>query len=69
MTVGSQDLKTYILVNKPSTSIVQERPQFTNIENGIGLFSSRYSLLIENVGLSPTTYDYLRDSIPEYNFQ
>tara|TARA_B100001142_G_scaffold175678_1_gene175296 strand:+ start:565 stop:1578 length:1014 start_codon:yes stop_codon:yes gene_type:complete len=69
MTVGSQDLKTYVLVNKPSTSIVQERPQFSNIQNGIGLFSSRYSLLIENIDLSPTTYDYLRDSIPEYNFQ
>ena len=42
MTVGSEDLETYINVNKPITGIVQERPQFTNINNGIGLFSSRF---------------------------
>ena len=43
MTLGSQELKTYIDINKPITGIVQERPQFTNINNGIGLFSSRYT--------------------------
>ena len=43
MTLGTQELKTYIAVNEPITGIVQERPQFTNINNGIGLFSSRYT--------------------------
>jgi hypothetical protein len=43
MTVGSEDLDTYIKVNQPITSIVQERPYFTNINNGIGLFSSRFT--------------------------
>ena len=33
---------TYMNVNGPSTSLVQDRPEYTNIENGIGLFSSRY---------------------------
>tara|TARA_B100000902_G_scaffold72396_1_gene77697 strand:- start:5527 stop:6570 length:1044 start_codon:yes stop_codon:yes gene_type:complete len=42
-TVGSQDLYTYISVNEPFEGIVQERPVFSNIENGIGLFSSRYN--------------------------
>jgi hypothetical protein len=28
-------------LNKPSTSLVQERPAYTNIENGIGIFASR----------------------------
>jgi hypothetical protein len=29
-------------VYEPSTSIVQEKPPYTNIENGIGIFSARY---------------------------
>jgi hypothetical protein len=40
-TVGSDDLNTYMEVTEPSTSIVQERPTFSNIDNGIGLFASR----------------------------
>lgn len=38
---GGEDLTTYIEVNAPSNSIIQEVPQFTNIENGAGIFSSR----------------------------
>jgi hypothetical protein len=44
--VGSDDLNTYINLNKPSTGIVQERPLFTNITNGIGVFASRYNFEI-----------------------
>lgn len=33
--------KTYIEVNKPGTSLVIDRPQFTNIDNGYGLFAAR----------------------------
>jgi hypothetical protein len=42
-TVGSEDLQTYMAVNEPFEGIVQERPVFTNINNGIGLFSCRYN--------------------------
>tara|TARA_B100001146_G_C16136293_1_gene414715 strand:- start:234 stop:1232 length:999 start_codon:yes stop_codon:yes gene_type:complete len=42
-TVGSEDLHTYMVVNEPFEGIVQERPVFTNINNGIGLFSCRYN--------------------------
>ena len=59
MTLGTQDLKTYIDVNEPITGIVQERPQFTNINNGIGLFSSRYTREYVNLPLSPESLDYL----------
>jgi hypothetical protein len=38
---GGDDLSTYIDVNAPSNSIVMEIPEFTNIENGYGIFSSR----------------------------
>ncbi len=40
--VASDDLNTYMDVTEPSNSVVQERPSFTNIDNGIGLFASRY---------------------------
>jgi hypothetical protein len=46
-TVGSEDLYTYMEVNEPFEGIVQERPSFTNINNGIGLFSSRFNKLEE----------------------
>jgi len=38
---GSEELNTYMEVNEPSSSIIQERPDYTNIENGLGIFSSR----------------------------
>jgi len=42
-TVGSEALHTYMNLNEPFEGIVQERPVFTNINNGIGLFSCRYN--------------------------
>jgi hypothetical protein len=45
---------TYLNVNGPSTSLVQDRPEYTNIENGIGLFSSRYQKE-RNLQLNPLT--------------
>lgn len=36
-----QELLDYININSASSSIAQERPQYTNINNGLGVFSSR----------------------------
>lgn len=41
LTLGNDDLKSYIEVNTPSTGVAQERPIYTNVTNGIGLFASR----------------------------
>jgi hypothetical protein len=41
LTMGNDDLKSYIEVNTPSTGVAQERPIYTNVNNGIGLFASR----------------------------
>jgi hypothetical protein len=43
LTAGSEDLNTYMQINEPVTNVVTERPIFTNVENGIGLFGSKYS--------------------------
>jgi len=63
MTLGTQDLKTYIAVNEPITGIVQERPQFSNINNGIGLFSSRYTKVYPGLSLSPDSKKYLIEEL------
>lgn len=42
ITVGTDELNTYINVNTSSNSIIQERPQFTNVSSGIGLISSKF---------------------------
>ncbi len=38
---GGTELNTYMEVTEPSSSIIQDRPEYTNINNGIGIFSSR----------------------------
>lgn len=48
---GGDDLSTYIDLNKPSNSIIQERPAYTNVANGIGIFSCRRTKVFR-VGLS-----------------
>lgn len=60
VTVAGDDLNTYIEVNSPSTGIVQEKPEFTNVSNGIGIFSSRYQK-IEERELSSQTISELVD--------
>ena len=59
MTVGSEDLKTYRIINEEISGIVQERPQFTNINNGIGLFSSRFTKTRKGFDFADRTIDYL----------
>lgn len=36
-----EELDNYMQINGPSSSIAQERPSYTNINNGLGVFSSR----------------------------
>lgn len=42
ISVAGEELNTYIEVNEPSNSIIQEKPDYTNLTNGLGLFSSRF---------------------------
>jgi len=45
--VAGEEFNTYMEVNAPSTGIVQEKPEYTNVKNDkgedeIGIFSCRY---------------------------
>ncbi len=57
--VGSTDLNTYIEVSSPSNGIVQEKPAYTNINNGIGIFSSRFDKTIFGKKLDQKMIDSL----------
>lgn len=41
ITAGSEDINTYMLVNEPTSSLAQNKPEFSNVEGGLGIFSSR----------------------------
>jgi len=54
------EYNTYLDVNEPSTSLVQDRPEYTNITNGFGLLSSRYQKT-RTLEMSPITEQNLID--------
>lgn len=44
ITAGSEDLNTYMLVNEPTSSLAQNKPEFSNVEGALGIFSSRTTI-------------------------
>lgn len=65
--VAATEFNTYMEVNEPSNSIVQERPDYTNISNGLGLFSSRYKN-VRTKKLNPQTIEDIQQLHPELKF-
>ena len=59
VTAGTEEFATYIRVNQPSDGIAQDRPDYTNINNGIGIFASVVSTFREGLDLNPQTLDSL----------
>lgn len=65
---ASQDLIDYVDASVPSIGIVQKQVEFSNIENGIGLFTSRNTFRISNITLDPATILFFSDNrYPKYN--
>ncbi|MBL4593322.1 MAG: DUF4249 family protein [Flavobacteriales bacterium] len=66
--VAGTELNTYMLVSAPSNTVNQDKPKYTNIDGGLGIFSSREKILWQstidpltgNVNLSPSTIGKLR---------
>ena len=52
-------LKTYIDVNKPNSGIAFDKPDYTNIEGGRGVWASRYTSEITGRNLSERTVEHL----------
>ncbi len=57
--VADEDFTTYMDINKPSNTIVQVRPVFSNISNGVGLFAARFRKHRYFAGLTPQSLDSL----------
>ena len=57
--VAGDDLHTYLQLSDPITGIVEERPTFTNVTNGYGLFASRYFKQVVNKKLSDNSLNEL----------
>jgi len=55
---ADRDYTFYRELNGPIDGLAQTRPEFTNVENGIGLFASRYSLIAKSQ-ISESTTNYL----------
>lgn len=68
ISVAGDDFSTYMEVSEPSTGIVQEKPSYTNINNGIGIFSCRYNKF-RSINLSPYSIDSLRNGSYTYNLR
>lgn len=52
LSIANDELDTYLAVNAPVTGIIQERPVYTNVAGGLGLFASRTQQRINGLGIS-----------------
>ncbi|HOS48890.1 MAG TPA: hypothetical protein PLG57_09650, partial [Bacteroidia bacterium] len=60
-TVGSEDLYNYIQVNAPGNT-VNYIPEYTNLSNGKGIFTSRWISTSPNIKFNSPTQDSLLNS-------
>jgi len=68
-TVGGEELYTYMEIYKEDTGTLTERPVFTNIINGIGLFSARFEQSVIGKSLSGHSVDSLAYGIYTKNLR
>jgi hypothetical protein len=68
VTAGAETLNEFLLINAPSTTIAQDKPSYSNISGGVGIFSSRsisivtkdmWNDFIDKIACHPSTYPYL----------
>jgi hypothetical protein len=62
LVVANDELSTFMDVNSPVTGIIQERPEYTNIGNGLGLFASRLEQRLEGLAISSSSVTALVES-------
>lgn len=64
--VAGTDLSTYIAVNEPSSSINQNKPEFTNLTNALGVFSSRNTKIFKSTTVQ-SVYGFDADGRTNYD--
>lgn len=68
VSVAETEFAKYMEVNEPSTGIIQEKPNYTNIDNGLGIYSSRLQN-IKTKKLHPESVIDLKKMYPELKFK
>lgn len=58
-TGGTEEFYTYYQVNKPSSGVVQTIPTYTNIDGGVGIFTSAYTQILKDRILNSDSFDSL----------
>jgi len=68
--VANEELAIYLDVNAPVTGIIQERPEWSNINGGLGLWASRTTQSVKGLGYTTDTIEHLQegDDTAELNF-
>lgn len=68
---GAEDLYTYQEVNRPSIGIVQKKPEFSNITNGLGIFTASHINSWNHVSIGTQMQESLNSSerMLPYNFE
>lgn len=59
LTIANEELSTYLEVNAPVTGVIQERPEYTNINGGLGLFAARATQGVYGIGYTTATVAHL----------
>jgi hypothetical protein len=61
LTIANEELSTYLEVNAPVTGVIQERPAYTNINGGIGLFAARATQGVYGIGYTTASIAHLQE--------
>ena len=68
VSAGTENLYTFLQVNAPSTTIAQDKPSYSNITGGVGIFGSSSTTIVskdlwpsftDNIACHPSTFPYL----------
>jgi hypothetical protein len=54
LVAGAEELDNFIAANQPSTSLAQNKPSYTNLEGGIGVFTARYTIKTIKYFINPS---------------
>ncbi|MFN6177814.1 MAG: hypothetical protein ACK46G_09790 [Flavobacteriales bacterium] len=56
---ANEDFHTYLTLTEPISSIVEDRPQYSNVDGAFGLWASRYYKNVVNKRLNPASLNEL----------
>ena len=62
LSIANDELRTYLDVNDPVTGVIQERPEYTNISGGLGLWAARDRQSVVGIGYTSDTIEELQNN-------